>query len=334
MSDLQIGLIILGLALILVVMLFNWWQDWRARTRMRQQFSEAHDDALLGDSASTQRREPMLGAALLASAVDDDTDAVDAQCEAVIDIHFPHPIAADALAHPLQSLLHTAGKPIRVFAQRDDDGQRARLHAGEPCIALHLAVLLANRSGPLSAIAWSSIWTQAQALATQFDGTIEGPEQDHVVRQAEQLDALCAALDATVNLCVKLTEALPVDQLQLLAHTVGFVARDQHFVWLENDIVRFTLRLGDATAQPDRIAQLDLVLDVPNSLAEPQAFSRMADVGRDLASRLHAALLDDQGKPLATHADVVVDQQLVQIAQRLEDAGFTPGSTRCARVFA
>jgi len=338
MSDLQIGLILLGLALILVVMLFNWWQDWRARTHMRQRFFDTQDDALLDELASAERREPVLGAALNASVVGEDGDEVDARCEAVIDMHFPQPIAADALTHALQSLLHTGGKPIRVFAQRDDDGKPARVHLGEPCIALHLAVLLANRSGPLSAIEWSSIWTQAQALATQFDGTIEGPEQDQVVRQAAELDALCADLDATVNLQVKLPEALPLDQIQRLAHDVGFVPRGRLLVWAVDDIARFTLHAAGDAAQDavaaQRVARLDLVLDVPNSPGEPQAFSRMAGVGRDLASRLNAVLLDDQGKPLAVNADAVVDQQLVEIAQRLDAAGFPPGSARCARVFA
>jgi len=336
MSDLQIGLILLGLVLILVVMLFNWWQDRRVNMRMRQQFPDAHDDALLASAPSDARREPVLGAD--SDTVDDDGE-VDPQCEAVIDVAFPQPIAAEPLAQALQSLVRAAGKPIRVFAQRDDDGQRARLHLGEPCTSLQLAVLLANRSGPLSAIEWSSIWTQAQALAAQFDGVIEGPEQDQVVRQAAQLDALCAGLDATVNLCVQLANALPLDHVQRLAHEMGFVSQGQHLVWMtDQGKPHFTLRVNGAAvhdaASNHRVERLDLVLDVPNSPVDAEAFSRMADVGRNLANAVHAALLDDQGKPLAAHADAVVDRQLAEIAQRLEEAGFTPGSARCARVFA
>jgi len=342
MSDLQIGLIILGLALILLVMLFNWWQDWRARARMRQQFPDTQSDALLAGAPQTERREPMLGIVSDdgqdASAADGTATEVDAQCEAVIDVQFPHPISAEPLAQALQALVRTAGKPIRIFAQGDGDGRRARAHLGEPCVSLQLAVLLANRSGPLSAIEWSGIWTQAQALATQFDGSIEGPEQDQVVRQAAALDALCASLDATVNLQVKLVDALPLDQVQRLAHEVGFVLHGPHLVWMVDGIPQFTLRVNGTTVQDmaaaHRVDRLDLVLDVPNSPMQAQAFSRMAGVGRDLAGRVHAVLLDDQGKPLSTDADAVVDQQLMEIAQRLQDAGFTPGDTRCARVFA
>jgi len=337
MRDLQTGLILIGLVLILVVMLFNWWQDRRVKMRMRQQFPDAHDDALLASAPqSEQRREPVLGA--VSEAMDED-DEVDPQCEAVIDVAFAHPIAAEPLLQALQSLVRTAAKPIRVFAQRDDDGQRAHLHLGEPCTSLQLAVLLANRRGPLSAIEWSGIWTQVQALAAQFDGVIEGPEQDQVVRQAAQLDALCAGLDATVNLCVKLTNALPLDHVQRLAHEMGFAAHGQHLVWMaDQGTPHFTLLFNSATmhdmAASPRVERLDLVLDVPNSPASTDAFSRMASVGHDLANALHAVLLDDQGKPLAAHTNAIVDQQLVEITRRLEAAGFTPGSARCARVFA
>lgn len=38
MSDLQIGLIVLGVLLILLVLGFNWWQDRRVRRRMQEHF--------------------------------------------------------------------------------------------------------------------------------------------------------------------------------------------------------------------------------------------------------------------------------------------------------
>jgi len=336
MSDLQIGLIVLGLALILIVMLFNWWQDWRARVRMRDQFS-SQDDALFADASSGQRREPMLSGNLIETAAAD--DEVDPQCEAVIDISFAQPVAAQPLAEALQSLVRTTGKSIRVFVQRDGGAERTRLALDEPCVALHLAVLLANRSGPLSAIAWSNIWTQAQALATQFDGVIEGPEQDQVLHQAAQLDALCARLDATVNLQLKLSDTPLSDTVQRLAREIGFVPYGEHLVWMNAHArPEFTLLANGMAAQTlaanHRVERLDLTMDVPNSPVNDQAFSRMAGVGRDLARRLHAVLLDDQGKPLATDADAAVDAQLTEIARHLREAGFTPGDARCARVFA
>ncbi|KAG1220744.1 hypothetical protein G6F68_021114 [Rhizopus microsporus] len=62
---------------------------------------------------------------------------------------------------------------MRVFAETDQRRHRARVHAGETYASMQLAVLLANRSGPLTAIEWSQAWARAQDMAERFDATIE-----------------------------------------------------------------------------------------------------------------------------------------------------------------
>ena len=52
---------------------------------------------------------------------------------------------------------------------------------------MQLAVLLANRSGPLTAIEWSQAWTRAEDLSERFEGTMEGPDQQVVLEQAAKL---------------------------------------------------------------------------------------------------------------------------------------------------
>ena len=51
MSDLQIGLIALGVLLILLVLGFNWWQDRRVRRKMQTHFPSTEQDPLLGAGA-------------------------------------------------------------------------------------------------------------------------------------------------------------------------------------------------------------------------------------------------------------------------------------------
>ena len=52
MSDLQIGLIALGVLLILLVLGFNWWQDRRVRRKMQSHFPTSEQDPLLGGAAA------------------------------------------------------------------------------------------------------------------------------------------------------------------------------------------------------------------------------------------------------------------------------------------
>ncbi|MFU2071820.1 hypothetical protein ACLQ9R_22310, partial [Bordetella hinzii] len=58
MSDLQIGLIVLGVLLILLVLGFNWWQDRRVRRRMQEHFPASEQDPLLG-AGETPRPAPV-----------------------------------------------------------------------------------------------------------------------------------------------------------------------------------------------------------------------------------------------------------------------------------
>src|SRR5690606_14476355 len=48
MSELQIGLIALGVVMIGVVLGLNWWQDRRVRRKMQENFPPSREDPLLG----------------------------------------------------------------------------------------------------------------------------------------------------------------------------------------------------------------------------------------------------------------------------------------------
>ena len=48
MSDLQIGLVALGVVLIFAVLVFNWWQDRRVRRHMQENFPQTDEDPLFG----------------------------------------------------------------------------------------------------------------------------------------------------------------------------------------------------------------------------------------------------------------------------------------------
>lgn len=341
MSDLQIGLIILGIALILVVLIFNWWQDRQVRRKMQEHFPEREHDPLMGGSTAAQgRREPGFGVRAPeaeAEAAADDPAEVDPTTEVVIDIAFAQPVPSASLHTALQALLKPGSKAVRIFAEREGGGHRARLRSGEAYVSMQLAVLLANRSGPLTDIEWSQLWTAAQGLAERFDGAIEAPEQEQVLARAHELDQLCAALDAQVGLVLRLQDVLTVAEVSGVLKEVGFLPYGQQLAWMsDTGLPRFTALLDGAPAldtQSASVSRVDLLLDLPNSPADEQAFSRMASVGRDLSRRLKAELLDDQGHVVSDHSDQAIDEQLLELYGKLGQAGFEAGTERTVRVF-
>src|SRR3546814_14253036 len=96
---------------------------------------------------------------------------------------------------------------------------------------MQLAVLLANRSGPLTDIEWSQLWGMAQDLAERFDGSIEAPEQDEVIQRAKELDQQCAALDAQVGLIVWLPGTPPLADMSREWHEGGCLPDRMGVVW-------------------------------------------------------------------------------------------------------
>jgi len=356
----------LGVALIAAVLGLNWWQDRRARLHVQRHFGEFSGVAdPLADSARAShdgRKEPALGASAAERQTERQTDRqtdaddlaeIDPACEVVIDVNFAQPIAGTLLRPALKTLDEVGGKPIRIFAKRANDASDAnsdmhhahsdrQIHDDQAYAALQLALLIANRSGPLTAIDWSQFWNHAEELAERFDAVLEGPEQASVIAQAERLDAFCARLDVQVGLNLVLAHAQPLTAILALARDLGFVLVDGRLLWLADEgLTRFALSQGedglfDGTASHGKVQRqrLTLLIDVPHSPANDHAFSFMAGIARELAARLDAQLLDDQGKPVVEASQAAIDAHLASLYAQLQAADMQAGSPRAKRVFA
>ena len=363
MSDLQIGLIVLGVLLILMVLGFNWWQDRRVRRQMQAHFPASDNDPLLGagaastgvpsaEAASAARREPAFGGAASNATGQapaapaqgaphendaDDLEEVDPASEVVIEVGFNEPVSGDDLLPLIQGMRMAGRKPVRVFGTTATQRHRARIHGDEAYTALQIAVLLANRTGPLTAIEWSQAWSRAQAFGERFDAAIEGPDQQAVLERAARLDDTCAALDTQVGLTLLLGTAQPGAEVLAVARDLGFIHEGSRLVWMSDaGLPRFSLTRSDGTAFDAGVSgveSLNLLLDVPCSPPDARAFGRMVDVGRQLAQRLRAELVDDQGKPLAEASVAFIDDRLQSLFGQLEQAGLRAGSERALRVF-
>ena len=350
--SLQTYLIIVGLALIVLLLCFNWWQDFRARRRMQAHMPVIEHDPLLADGSANPgaRMEPGMGGATPAyeqvqnHPVEEQhpeaasyQEESDPSVEVVIEMTFQSPIQGEDLA-PMLSTMRSAGrKPVRIFAQ-DADGQlTSHIRQGANYVSIQLAVLLANRTGSLSAIEWSQIWNRAQSLADQLECTIEGPDQQTVLEAASKLDNLCAGLDTQVGLTLLLGSSKSVTEVTNAARNMGFVPANGSLAWLgDHGMVCFSLSCADLESFDAGMAGVDrlsLLLDVPCSPADAHAFSRMVEVGVELAKRIGAELVDDQDRPLQPGSESQIDERLQTLYAQLEAVGLTASSPRARRVF-
>lgn len=348
MSDLQIGLIVLGIAFILGVLGFNVWQDRRVRRRMRAHLPPVDRDPLLHDSAANDslRREPGLMATDGDTTFHTETDGLapavieepDEAVEVVIELVLPHALSGAQIMQSIPAHLMAGRKSVRIFWQDEAGRLYNRPNPSDNYERLQFAVLLANRSGPLTDIDWSKIWNRIQSIADALDGHLEGPEQSEVLQRAHALDALCAPLDSQVALTLILGSNHKIDDLLASAQSMGFVFQAGVLSWVgDHGLPCFILSRSDGESFDAGMATVDrlsLLLDVPRSPPNLRSFGRMLDVGSELARRLGADLVDDQGHPVVSGSDAAIDMHLQSLYTQLETAGLTAGSPRARRVFA
>ncbi len=359
MSNLQLALIAIGVVLILLVLLFNWWQDQRVRKQMHEQFSlgdEQDTDVLLKDrrpvapahKMPADRRDPVLGAEAAAPTRDavasepaaetgHDEEVVDEMTEGVIELHFEEPVSGADLHRYTRSALHAGSKPLRFFAESEDGLHRAQLRADENYVALQMAVQLANRTGALTEIEWSQAWSKADEIAHEFDASVESQDVPALLRRAEKLDQVCANLDTQVGLTVQLTQPRPIRDVIDLARAKGFTEYRNGLAWMNHDgLPRFVLLLaGEHADDPANagVNRVDLLLDVPCSPPDDTPFARMMAVARDLALSLDGQLVDDSGREVMEGSEHAIDEQIRGIYMELEQQGLQAGSPRALRVF-
>lgn len=349
--SLQTYLIIVGVALIALLLIFNWWQDYRARRRMQASMPVIEHDPLLADgfSASATRVEPGMGGSVAlnhapAQSIEQShpemvayEEESDPTIEVVIDITFQGPIAGEDLL-PMVMPMRTAGrKPVRIFAQDTEGHVTSHIRPESSYVSVQLAVLLANRTGSLTDIEWSQIWNRAQSLADQLECTIEGPDQQTVLDAASKLDSLCASLDTQVGLTLLLGSSRPVSEVTSAARGMGFIPANGALAWLgDHGMVCFTLSRADLEsfdAGQATVDRLSMLLDVPCTPADSRAFSRMVEIGIELAQRIGAELVDDQDRALQRGTEGQIDERLQVLYTQLEAAGLTASSPRARRVF-
>lgn len=333
MNDLQILLISAGVILIVVVLAYNGWQEWRARRSMQEDASEDRHDVLMQQQEPVMRREPSMQVDQDARPETEENTEIDVLCEAVIDINLLNPQKGEKISQALAGLSQACSKPVRVFFNGSDGIHKTQMKRDGEYNLVQLAVLLANRKGPLTGIDWSHLWSFAQNVADKLDATLEAPDQADVIKRAEQLDALCADMDAQVGLILQLEKALGIKEIGEIAARAGFINKHGNWVLLaENNTPRFTLLIDQQS--DEAVHRVDLLLDVPNSMPDNQAFSNMVGVGRELAQHMNAHVLDDQGRTFQDSSAAAIDQQLNDLYDKLDNAGFVAGTARAARVFA
>ncbi|QVN18641.1 cell division protein ZipA C-terminal FtsZ-binding domain-containing protein [Burkholderia pyrrocinia] len=289
--------------------------------------------------AAAEPSEPVLPAATTISSAP--PAIVDRRIDCIVPIRLAGPLPGDKILPAAQRLRRAGSKPVHIEG-KPEGGQWELLQNGVRYDELRAAAQLANRSGALNELEFSEFVTGVQQFADTIDGAPEFPDMMETVAMARELDAFAAQCDAQLSINV-MSDGAPwsANYVQAVASQDGLLlSRDgTRFVKLDakqNPV--FMLQFGDTNFLRDDLTykggnMITLVLDVPVAEEDILPFRLMCDYAKSLSERIGARVVDDSRRTLPESTLLAIEQQLMKLYAKLEEAGIPAGSPVTRRLF-
>jgi hypothetical protein len=365
MTDLQASLMAIGGTIVVGVITYNKWQEYKAKKTVEKAFSSDHDDVLMKAHAdpvlpSAGRQEPSFdsGTAELpapvvaegaesasgeALAVDEPAAVtkpprkdlpVDELIDCLIPLTLEAPIRGEKLLPRLQSLRHVGNKPVHFIGELADGSWDSIAHGGV-YRQLMAGVQLANRASALNELEFSELIMQLRQIADDIDAEPDVPDMTKVMTNAKALHQFVVEYDAQLSVNIQANAApWAINTLLSALERQGFDLRPDGRLVMPNGDGGFLFSLStNVTMAAETTTRLTLLLDVPRVAPEFDGLSAMVACARVLAARLDGTVVDDSNQPLSSAAVEEIAGQVTAFYQHMEQAGIPAGSVRAVRLF-
>jgi FtsZ-interacting cell division protein ZipA len=267
---------------------------------------------------------------------------VDRRIDCIVPIRLAAPLAGDKILPSAQRLRRAGSKPVHIEGKPEGDGNWELLQNGVRYEELRAAAQLANRGGALNELEFSEFVTGVQRFADAIDGAPEFPDMMETVAMARELDAFAAQCDAQLSINV-MSDGAPwsANYVQAVASQDGLLLSRDGTRFVKLDVKQnpvFMLQFGDTNFLRDDLTykggnMITLVLDVPVAEEDILPFRLMCDYAKSLSERIGARVVDDQRRTLPESALLAIEQQLMKLYAKLEEAGIPAGSPVTRRLF-
>jgi hypothetical protein len=363
MTDLQASLIVIGCAIVIGVISYNKWSEYKARKSVQRAFSTEHDDVLMDAGATPKaasgekddrRQEPSFAEAGASAGggtgetqQTDEIEAVefvhnlqrrelpiDELVDCIIPIALVGAARGEKILPALQSLRHVANKPIHFIGQRDD-GEWEPIAHGSVYSALRAGVQLANRSGAVNELEYSELVMRLRQVGDELDAEPEIPDMTSVMVSARALHQFVTQYDAQLSVNIASNGApWAINSLLAALERQGFDVRpDGRLVMPDGDGGVLFMLSTNETLAAEITSRLTLLLDVPCVAPARDGFGAMSACATVLASRLDGAIVDDTNQLLSPQALKDIAGQVASFYAEMAAADIPAGSTRALRLF-
>lgn len=365
MSDLQIGLLILGLLIVGGVVAFNWMQERQFHQRAEEGFKRPDADLLLDPQADRRIREntkdridpriePEFEVGETAEERDDakaqppevaasDDSEAETSIGYVAEIRTGEVVPAatiDALAQALEAL----GRRYQLSGY--DYHTRKWEPVSDPnhwYTSIRVFVQLVDRSGAVKREQLEQVAALLREHADANSGIAELPDIDNVLSIAVALDEFCVDVDVIVGLSVvsRPGEVLHGTQLRALAEANGLHLESNGVFVLPDAQGGVSFTMDNQESNPFHAEEMKnlvthgvtFLLDVPRTFDGLKVFNKMVAVGRQFAESLDGVLCDDNRVMLNDSGLEKIRNQLRSIYDSMEQRGIPAGSESARHLF-
>ncbi|RFC37811.1 MAG: ZipA, C-terminal FtsZ-binding domain [Candidatus Nitrotoga sp. SPKER] len=357
MSELQISLLGIGVAVVLIIYIYNWLQQRQYRRKFGAAFKHGHEDALYRPAAEMPPDELLVEK--IEQAVPDSIlpnepqrghtlDAVcgllDKETDYIVVISPKSPVGADTLTLLWQQRFDF-GKNVHACGLNAVSGEWEKVIADSPSAytSFKLALQLVNRSGAVSEAKLMDFRELARMIAAQLHISVVLPDVAKTATHAVELDKFCAGVDQMIGLNI-----LPGDKHILSGNDVARVA-EQYDLHLQADgafhlvdthgHTLFSLCNEDNTPfQHHTLSQLHidgltLLLDVPRVEQPTQGFDQMVVLAQRLANELHATIVDAHHVALSEGSIMLIRERIATVETDMRANHIIAGSAQARRLF-
>ena len=341
MSNLQIGLALGGLVLVVLIALQGAWTS--RKNLPRQATRSDHQAPPLGDT------DPELDAAAFDVAhfpvpLIDKKSSLDALIDSMATITPEGEVSGDAALAAMPASRRVGSKPLSIEGYNQSLQRWEKPVAGQRYLDFQAGVQLANRSGGLNEIEYSEFVMKIQAFCDSINAMPEFPEMSNEVARARELDQFAAEHDAQLGFVLRsVNVAWSPGYVQQNAARLGFVAGaipgrmviPSHAPGLPA-VLSLSFDAQAALAEDLDLSAIREVLisfDVPQVDRTEQAFARMRDAMQALAEQMDGEVTDDNGVKLTTQAMDSIARELELLYDTLDQRDLSAGSPLARRLF-
>ncbi|WP_404299677.1 cell division protein FtsZ [Alicycliphilus denitrificans] len=363
MSNFQLGLILAGALVLIVVIAYNAW------TTQRNAPKRASPREGEGAQEPAVRQEPAFDAAGLGGHAAAATEphfedhAVDARdalqmpvpsperrggLDPLIDVIAPivaeQQVSGDAALAALPPTRRAGSKPFAIEGFNEHQQQWETPQPGQRYLQFQAGVQLANRLGALNEIEFSEFVMKAQGFADAINATPDFPDMLHEVARARELDQFASDHDAQLTFMLRARQAAwSPGYVQQNAARLGLVAGP-----IPGRLVLpasgaglpplLTLSYDAQAAMSDdpeqsAVREVLLSLDVSQVHRGEQPFARLREVAAALGQAMDGVLCDQNGQPLPAMTMEPIAADLELLYDKLDSRELSAGSVLARRLF-